>query len=104
MVFTTPKIPFDSLMRGLPIKAQNEIHKTLDNVGLMMSIQNPKVAASMAPSAVRGLVFQENKGTDHVDMKANHSAYYTLNYQGDFTEMYELYRRAVAHQWDGDAD
>ncbi|CAM3640999.1 ferritin-like domain-containing protein [Smaragdicoccus niigatensis] len=104
MVFTTPRISFDSLMHGLPMKAQNEIHQALDNVGTMLSIQNPKVAAAMAPSAIRGLVLKENKGADHVDLKANHSAYYTLNYQGDFTEMYELYRRAVSHQWDGDAD
>ncbi|TSE01847.1 ferritin-like domain-containing protein [Skermania sp. ID1734] len=98
------KAPVDTMLRGLPIKAQNEIHKTLDNVGTMLSVQNPKVAASMAPSAMRGMVLGEGKHGDHVDMKAHHSAHYTLSYQGDFVEMYELYRRAVSKQWDGDGD
>ena len=94
----------DSMLRGLPLKAQNGIHKTLDDVGMMLSMQNPKVAAALAPSALRGLVLGAARREDHVHMPAHHSVHYTLTYQGDFTEMYELYRRAVAKQWNGDAD
>ncbi|KAA0017686.1 ferritin-like domain-containing protein [Antrihabitans cavernicola] len=98
------KAPMETMLRGLPMQAQNEIHKAMDNIGLALSIENPKVAAALAPSAVRGLVLGAGKRGDHVDMQANHSAHYTLSYQGDFTEMYDLYRRAVTNQWDGDAD
>lgn len=101
---STVKTSVESMVRGLPIKAQNKIHQTLDSVGLMLSVQNPKVAVSMAPSAVRGLVLGKGKRGDHVDMPAHHSAHFRLNYQSDFAEMYDLYRRAVSKQWDGDAD
>ena len=98
------KTPMDTMLRGLPMKAQNKIHTTLDNVGMMLSMENPKVAAALAPSATRGLVMGKAKRGDHVDLPANHSTHYTLTYQGDFAEMYELYRRAVSKQWDGDGD
>ncbi|WP_421844253.1 ferritin-like domain-containing protein [Mycobacterium sp.] len=98
------KASVDTMLRGLPLKAQNKIHATLDNVGMMLSVENPKVAAAMAPSAIRGLVMGNGKRGDHVDMPAHHDAHFTLTYQGDFNEMYELYRRAVSKQWDGDRD
>jgi hypothetical protein len=94
----------ENMLTGLPLKAQNRIHSTLDNIGMMMSLQNPRVAAALAPSAVRGLVLNQGKHGDAVQMKASHSAHYTLTYQGEFPEMYELYRRAVAKQWNGDVD
>lgn len=97
-------ISVDAMLRGLPLKAQNKIHKTLDNVSMVLSVQNPKVIAALAPSAVRGLVLHAGKHGDHVDMAARHNAYFSLTYGSDFPEMYELYRRAVDKQWNGDAD
>lgn len=94
----------ENMLNGLPLKAQNKIHSTLDNIGVMMSLQNPRVAAALAPSAVRGLVMNHGQRGEAVAMKASHSAHYTLTYGGEFPEMYELYRRAVANQWNGDSD
>ena len=50
----------DRMLDGLPRKAQNTIHATMSNIALMTSIENPKVAVSMAPSAMRGFVLGEN--------------------------------------------
>lgn len=97
-------LSIDQMVAGLPLKAQNKIYTTLDQVGTMLEMKNPKVAVSMAPSAVRGLVLEKGKHGDAVEMKANHSTYFSLTYGTDFAEMYELYRRAVSNQWDGDAD
>ena len=97
-------LPVEKMVEGLPLKAQNKIYNTLDNVGIVLGMQNPKVAAALVPSAVRGLVLGKGKRGDHVDMPAHHNTHFTLSYASDFTEMYELYRRAVSKQWDGDAD
>ena len=35
-------------------------------------------------------------------MRASHDAWFDFRYQGDYPEMYDLYRRAVQNQWDGD--
>ncbi len=94
----------EKMLDGLPLKAQNKIYTTLDNVGILLRMNNPKVAAALAPSAVRGLVLDKGRRGDHVGMKANHSTFFSLTYGTDFAEMYELYRRAVSKQWDGDAD
>jgi len=96
--------PLDKMLRGLPLRAQNEVHSALDTVGMMLSLKNPKVAVAMTPSAVRGLVLGKGKSGDAVEMKASHSTHFSLTYAGEFPEMYELYRRAVAKQWNGDVD
>src|SRR5574337_1209154 len=94
----------DKMLAGLPLKAQNKIYTTLDNVGILLGMKIPRVATSMAPSAVPGLVLDKGKRGDFVKMPARHDTYFSLTYQNAFTEMYELYRRAVSRQWDGDAD
>lgn len=93
----------DRMLDGLPNKAQNTIYSTLDNLGMLMSVGNPKVAASIAPSAVRGLFLGRGQG-ESVKMAATHSTHFDLSYQSEFPEMYDLYRRAVANQWNGDRD
>jgi len=94
----------DRMLNGLPLKAQNQIYTAMDNIGMMASVGNLKVAASMAPSAVRGLVLGRARVGDAVPMVSGHAAHFDLTYKGDFPEMYELYRRAVANQWNGDRD
>jgi hypothetical protein len=92
------------MLKGVPVKARNSIYSTLDNIGVMASVGNLKVAASMAPSAVRGLVLRQAQRNEAVLLPANHHAHFDLTYKGEFPEMYELYRRAVANQWNGDKD
>ena len=94
----------DRMLNGLPLKAQNQIYSAYDNLGVLASVGNLKVAASMAPSAVRGLVLGRARHGDAVPMVSGHAAHFDLTYKGDFPEMYELYRRAVANQWNGDRD
>ena len=95
--------PMNRMFRGMPLKMQNSIYATLDNLGMLLSVGNPKVAASMAPSAVRGLFLGRGQ-EDSALLKASHSAHFDLSYTSEFPEMYELYRRAVANQWNGDRD
>jgi hypothetical protein len=80
------------------------VEATVENIAVLTHISNPKVAASMAPSAMRGLFMRQGRKGDSVLMKANHSTRFDLKYNMDFPEMGELYRRAVANQWDGDRD
>ncbi|MFA5940120.1 MAG: ferritin-like domain-containing protein [Sinimarinibacterium sp.] len=94
----------DRMLNGLPQKAQNTIYGTLDNLKVMSSVGNLKVAASMAPSVFRGLVLGTAREGDAVALPGNHAAHFSLTYQGEFPEMYDLYRRAVANQWNGDRD
>lgn len=94
----------DKMLDGMPMGMRNSVTNTLDNIGLMLSIKNPKVAMSMAPSAMRGMVMKKGKGSDAVKMHSGHAVHFDLNYGTDFPEMWELYRRAVANQWDGERD
>lgn len=97
-------IILDKMLTGMPTPARSRVEATLDNVSMMLQLKNPKVASSMAPSAVRGLVMQQGKRRDHVHMQANHKVDFDFTYKLDFPEMNALYRRAVANQWDGDKD
>ena len=56
----------------------------------------------LAPSVMRGCVLKEGKQGEPVGMRASHDAWFDFRYQGDYPEMYDLYRRAVQNQWDGD--
>jgi len=93
----------ERMLHGLPPKMRNALYSTLDSLGMLLSVRNPKVAASIAPSAVRGLLLGGGrKGS--AAMPATHSAYFDLSYEGEMPEMYELYRRAVENQWNGERD
>jgi len=94
----------DKMLNGVPQPARNRVEATLENVSLMLQVKNTKVAASLAPSVVRGLLLRQGKRNDAVKMPASHDVHFDLKYGLDFPEMNELYRRAVANQWDGDKD
>jgi len=94
----------DNLLEGIPNHAKNKVTETLENIALVSQIKSPKVMASMAPSAVRGLFLKQGKRNESVQMPCNHSTHFDLNYALDFPEMSELYRRAVENQWDGNKD
>lgn len=94
----------ERMVDGLPLKARNSVQGTMDNIGMMLSIKNPRVAATLAPAAVRGLIRKQGKHADAVDMHARHSAHFGLNYATDFPEMYKLYERAIDQQWHGSKD
>jgi hypothetical protein len=94
----------DNMLQGISTQARNRVTATLENIALVTQIKNPRVAASMAPSAVRGLFLKQGKREGAVKMSSHHATHFDLNYALDFPEMNELYRRAVDNQWDGDKD
>ncbi|PIX74591.1 MAG: hypothetical protein COZ38_09935, partial [Rhodocyclales bacterium CG_4_10_14_3_um_filter_68_10] len=65
-------------------------------------IRDPRVARSLGPSALRGLVFKRGKQGVPTLTDAHHRAYFDWTYPGDQPEMAELYARAKRAQWDGD--
>src|SRR5581483_4909424 len=98
-----PVAPSARMLKGVPVSAQNTIYSTFDNLKMLASVGNLKVGLSMAPSAVRGLFLGRGR-EDSAAMPASHSAFFDLAYDSEFPQMYELYRRAVANQWNGDRD
>ncbi len=92
----------DRMLDGLPMPMQNKITQVLENVALVAEVRDPKIGIGMLPSAYRGLWQRKGKGDDAVLMRSGHPLHFDLNYGSDFPEMYDLYRRAVANQWDGD--
>ncbi len=94
----------DSMLMGMPLPARRRVETTLDNISVVLQMRNPRVFASMAPSALRGLLLKEGKRKDTVAMKSNHPVTFDLRYNMDFPEMNKLYRRAVANQWNADTD
>ena len=94
----------DSMLMGIPLPARRRIEAALDNISVVLQMRNPRVFASMAPSALRGLVMKEGKSKDVVAMKSTHPVTFDMTYKMDFPEMNKLYRRAVASQWNADTD
>lgn len=94
----------DSMLTGMPLPARRKVEAALDNISVVLQMRNPKVFASMAPSALRGLLLKEGKRRDVVQMHSGHPVTFDTRYQMDFPEMNKLYRRAVANQWNGETD
>ncbi|HZP12391.1 MAG TPA: ferritin-like domain-containing protein [Nevskiaceae bacterium] len=98
-----PVAPSARMLKGVPVSAQNTIYSTFDSLKMLASVGNVKVGLSMAPSAVRGLFLGRGR-EDQAAMPSTHSTHFDLSYNSEFPEMYELYRRAVSNQWNGDRD
>jgi hypothetical protein len=92
----------DRAMNSMPSPARRRVQDVFDAMKLATRVENRKVLVDLAPSVARGLVLKEGKSGEPVGMKASHEAWFDFRYQGDYPEMYELYRRAVQNQWDGD--
>jgi hypothetical protein len=92
----------DRAMNSMPSPARRRVQDVFDAMKLAARVENKKVLVNLAPSVARGLLLKEGKSGEPVGMKASHDAWFDFRYQGDYPEMYELYRRAVQNQWDGD--
>jgi len=86
----------------LPHAAHTQVEDLVDAIDIAMKVKNPRVLLGMMPSVVRGLLLKQGKQGTAVLMPASHRAHFDFQYQGDYPEMYDLYRRAVAGQWDAD--
>ena len=92
----------DRALDSMPSPAQRRIRDVFDAMKIATRVENKKVLVGLAPSVTRGFLLKEGKQGEPVGMRASHDAYFDFRYQGDYPEMYDLYRRAVQNQWDGD--
>lgn len=96
-------ISFDRLTDNIPSFAKRKLIASINAI-LPTENSNPKVIFKMLPSIFKSFVLQEAKKGKPVLVPASHKANFDFSYGGEFPEMYELYRRAVQNQWDGDKD
>lgn len=92
----------DKMLQGMPVGFRRQILNAGDAYDIAKRVRNPKVLATMAGSVGRAFVLKQNKQGDPVDIPARHSAHFDFEYRSDYPEMYELYRRALENQWNGD--
>ena len=94
----------DRITDRMPLHARNRVDATMEQIGMAMNMHNGKVAASLAPSAYRGLIRRDGKRHESVAMHSSHAVHFDLRYDSEEPDFYDLYRRAVSNQWDGDRD
>jgi hypothetical protein len=92
----------DRALSSMPSPARRRVQEVFDAMKIATRVENKKVLVDLAPSVARGFLLKEGKSGEPVGMRASHDAYFDFRYQGDYPEMYELYRRAVQNQWDGE--
>lgn len=86
----------------MPNNARRYVEDVFDAVGIAAAVENKQVLAGMLPSVGRGFVLKRGKQEGPVLMPATYNTSFDFRYGGDYPEMYDLYRRAVAGQWDAD--
>ena len=94
------------LKEMMPIKLQRSLERYGEAFSVMAGMirDDPKVAARLVPSGVRGLLLSRGKQGRPSSMPATHNAHFDWSYPADHPEMADLYRRAKQGQWDGDRD
>jgi hypothetical protein len=85
----------------VPSGVRRRLDTFADTLEIFTEIQDPRVFASMGPSAVRGLVLQRGKQGAPSRMGAHHAAHFDWTYPSDHPAMRDLYERAKAGQWNG---
>jgi len=86
----------------LPLKVRNQLEAYGDAIDVLTEVKDPRVARSLGPSGVRGLLLQRGKQGVPTKMAARHEAHFDWTYPADNQEMADLYQRAKAGQWNGD--
>lgn len=87
----------------LPPTARERLDPFIEAAEIVGSISDPRVASSLGPSGVRGLLLQRGKRGEPTQIPSAHVAHFDWTYPtGEKPEMLELYRRAKEAQWDGE--
>jgi hypothetical protein len=86
----------------LPGKVRDRVEPYFEAFEVIGEMRDPRVALSLGPSSVRGLLLRRGKQGHPTQVPATHSAHFDWSYPSDQPEMRELYRRAKANQWDGE--
>ena len=87
----------------LPVKVKNQLEAYADAIEVLTAVKDPRVARSLGPAGVRGLLLQRGKQGTPSKMTASHEAHFDWTYPADNEEMATLYHRAKLGQWNGDS-
>jgi len=87
----------------LPVKVRNQLESYADALDVLTAVKDPRVARSLGPAGVRGLLLLRGKQGVPTKMAAHHEAHFDWTYPADNPEMADLYQRAKVGQWNGDA-
>ena len=90
-----------SLLAKLPKRVKDTVDRYSEIIDVFRAIHDPRVARSLGPAGVRGLLFQRGKQGTPTEFPASHRAYFDWSYPADHGDMRALYDRAKAGQWDG---
>ncbi|MEM8609827.1 MAG: ferritin-like domain-containing protein [Myxococcota bacterium] len=91
----------DKVLDNLPMTVRRRVEPYVEAVQLLTETNNPKVIRAMAPSGVRGLIFQRGKQGVPTKMPSHHEVHFDWTYPADQPEMRDLYDRAKEGQWNG---
>jgi len=89
------------LYAKLPKRVRDTVDRYGEIVDIFRAIKDPRVARSLGPAGVHGLLFQRGKQGTPSTFPASHHAFFDWTYPSDQPAMRELYDRAKAGQWDG---
>ena len=92
----------ERLLEKLPAKVRSQVEGYADSVSTLFEVRDPRVLASIGPSAVRGTILKRGKQGVPTQVPATHHAHFDWSYPHDFPAMAELYDRAKRAQWNGD--
>ncbi|GAB5549646.1 MAG: ferritin-like domain-containing protein [Sandaracinaceae bacterium] len=92
----------ERLLGKLPAKVRSQVEGYADSVSTLFEVRDPRVLASIGPSAVRGTILKRGKQGVPTQVPASHHAHFDWSYPHDFPDMAELYDRAKRAQWNGD--
>ena len=90
------------LLELLPPAVRVRVEPYFEAFEILTAVKDPRVAAALGPSGIRGLILQRGKQGTPTEIPAHHSAFFDWTYPSDHPEMLELYRRAKDGQWDGE--
>ncbi|RME24847.1 MAG: ferritin-like domain-containing protein [Deltaproteobacteria bacterium] len=90
------------LQHRLRPEVRNQLDEWRETISVLSQVRDPRVAAALGPSGVRGLLLHRGKQGVPTRTPARHRVHFDWQYPHDNPEMAELYRRAKAGQWNGD--
>ncbi len=91
---------FSRFAHLLPPRVASAIDAHIEALDVFREIHDPKVLASLAPSAVRGLLLHRGKQGVPTRVRATHEAHFDWTYPNDQPAMRVLYERAKKGQWE----
>jgi hypothetical protein len=93
-----------AVTRHLPVLVRRRMEQYVDHINALLAVQNPRVMARMAPSAVRGLFLRVGQRGRPIETPSRHRVYFDFDYPSDHPEMMALYEKAKRLQWNASTD